>query len=728
MKLDILKALCRQDSGCEMVSFALRSILSLAAGVVNTTPPASPPFVPAIHGFQSTGGGAFHLPPNLHIIVDSAHASSTLDDGLTLIPPSLSDFAQVFASDVKELFPHSSASVSLGSELSLSEVTGYVFLTIASNSNHTLADGSPTTEGYDMNVTSQGIKISASGAKGAFWATRTLLQGFALSDGQFPSSVIHDQPDWRTRGIMLDVGRHWYPIDFLKEVCAYASWFKMSEFHVHLSDNVQPHGHPDAYARFRLGTDNPALAGLVPFKNETYSRAEFDDFQHSCASRGVTVIPEIESPGHALVITQWKPELALPTDITLLNITYPDTIPTVKAIWKEFLPWFQSKQVSIGADEYDSDLADDYNFFVNTMSDYISQESNKTIRIWGTNEPSNTTSVSKRIIQQHWDFGQDDPFELVRSGWEVINSEDSFQYIVTKAPPTSSFPSRLNQTRLWDGANVDTGGAWDPHIFDRGNASNNPSLSEPLLAGAIMAIWNDHGPNATTPLEAFYCMKEGLPVIAAANWQASVRPNHLNRDQFLLAYPTLEASVPGQNLDRRIKSKSSLVAEYKISGRASLVKDTSDNGYDAKLQNGVLHTPLGSKGHNYTVLVSFTSSQPNGTLLVGPDSSFGVTAVGDGHTLAFTSYNIVYPLFNFTLPTSKSSEREIILHGTENSTSAYVDGQYAGDFVIGLDGTTVFQPMAFVAPVQQVGGPGNEVARFAVWDGLQDISKISHAQ
>lgn len=43
--------------------------------------------------------------------------------------------------------------------------------------------------------------------------------------------------------------------------------------------------------------------------------------QNSCAQRGVTIVPEIEAPGHALVITQWKPELAL-DDYSLLNITY----------------------------------------------------------------------------------------------------------------------------------------------------------------------------------------------------------------------------------------------------------------------------------------------------------------------------------------------------------------------------------------------------------------------
>lgn len=87
-------------------------------------------------------------------------------------------------------------------------------------------------------------------------------------------------------------------------------------------------------------------------------------------------------------------------------------------------------QVSIGADEYNASLADDYNNFVNEMvrilgsssvgvcgimawlnaadkphtaqSQFIGQESGKRIRIWGTREPSNTTSVSKNITIQHW--------------------------------------------------------------------------------------------------------------------------------------------------------------------------------------------------------------------------------------------------------------------------------------------------------------------------------------
>jgi hypothetical protein len=51
----------------------------------------------------------------------------------------------------------------------------------------------------------------------------------------------------------------------------------------------QPYGCPNAYARFRLHSDNSALAGLIPYVNNTYSGAEFDDFQKSCAYRGVMV-------------------------------------------------------------------------------------------------------------------------------------------------------------------------------------------------------------------------------------------------------------------------------------------------------------------------------------------------------------------------------------------------------------------------------------------------------
>ena len=140
------------------------------------------------------------------------------------------------------------------------------------------------------------------------------------------------------------------------------SFFKQNTFHVHLSDNLNNNvdiysreRSLELYAAFRLLSDDPSVDGLNKRANESYTRDIFDDIQTKCAARGVTILPEIESPGHALVITQWKPELGLSSDLSLLNITHPDTIPTMKTIWKTFLPWFQSKTICIGADEYQDD-------------------------------------------------------------------------------------------------------------------------------------------------------------------------------------------------------------------------------------------------------------------------------------------------------------------------------------------------------------------------------------
>jgi hexosaminidase len=170
------------------------------------------------------------------------------------------------------------------------------------------------------------------------------------------------------------VGRHYYPPDFVIEMCAYMSYFKQNVFHLHLSDHVwnpaNLYTHElalELYAGFRPSSDDPAIAGLPRPSNETYSPSVFENIQQECAARGVTIVPELESPGHSIATTDWKPELAL-ADFSMLNISYPETIPVVQTYWKALLPGFHSKVVHIGADEYASNLVDEYTYFVNTMS------------------------------------------------------------------------------------------------------------------------------------------------------------------------------------------------------------------------------------------------------------------------------------------------------------------------------------------------------------------------
>ena len=187
----------------------------------------------------------------------------------------------------------------------------------------------------------------------------------------------------------------------------YASFFKLNEFHLHASDNLwNPdflygegnEGWKNLYAALRFQPpESSPIAGLVPRKNESWPKEDFLAMQNKCTQHGVTIIPEIDNPGHSLVFSQWKPELMQAGTPDQLNLSYPETVPTIKAVWNEFLPWFSSPEVSIGADEYNASLADDYIAFVNTMSAHIGAQSNKSIRIWGTREPSTTASVSRNI-------------------------------------------------------------------------------------------------------------------------------------------------------------------------------------------------------------------------------------------------------------------------------------------------------------------------------------------
>lgn len=370
------------------------------------------------------------------IFITSDLASRRDSEGLTLIPPSGQEFAQTFVEDLTVL---------TGDEWTLKitdkpgcVVSGIFMATYDDDAAKLVYEnGTPTEEGYVLEVAGGKATIRGSGSRGAWWGTRTLLQQLMISNWtSLPELTITDAPAYATRGFLLDAGRKWYSKDFLEELCTYASFFKMSEFHYHTSDNYPLNRGrnatwQDVYAQFSLHPESDELQGLVQRPDETLSREDFEDLQQHCARRGMTVIPEIEAPGHCLTITKWKPELALEKK-DLLNLTHPESIPTVKKIWAEFLPWFQTKEVHIGADEYDSTLADDYITFVNEMSTFIQETSGKRVRIWGTEEPSENLTISKEVIVQHWQYGQSDPVELQKSGYDLINSQDWWAYMSLK--------------------------------------------------------------------------------------------------------------------------------------------------------------------------------------------------------------------------------------------------------------------------------------------------------
>ncbi|KAI5864562.1 glycoside hydrolase family 20 protein [Durotheca rogersii] len=717
--------------------------------------------------FTPSNGGTYKISSLRALVVDSKFAQSRDETGETLIPPTLREFAETFADDLRG---------TLAADIDVSDAEkppwDTIFLTLGDASKYTDAAGAQTSEGYTLSVDSSGIVISGASPLGVWWGTRTVLQQAILFNGSVPYGVGDDAPGWKTRGMMLDVARHFYPPEFVIELCSYMSFFKQNTFQIHLSDNlynnVGLYSREESlqlYARFRLWSDSPDVAGLNKYKNESYTREQYEEMETACASRGVTVIPEIEAPGHALVIVQWKPELALSNDIALLNISHPDTIPTVKTIWSTFLDWFHSKTVHIGADEYRGDVSD-YNRFVNEMADYIYRESGKAIRIWGTFPPKpEYDNISRNVSIQHWAFFEDNPYhDYILNNYTVLNSDDAY-YVVNKwsrsYPPVLPFGCTF-------GGNPATGGAWQPHVFDLKNASNNAERANPLVRGAVTPLWNDYGANATVFSEAYYAWREGIPALADKQWGGD-----LAAAEFASSFAALHPFVPGQNLDRAIPSAGPTIFNYTAGSVAAAaaaahrgtpalartdvvtVEDLSGNGYDAStdcpladdeedggapaLRVGeacALDTPLASKGRDYTLTLRLrvdAAAAPgaDATLLQGADSALLLTP---GLTLFASGSH--YRL-NLTLPLG--AWVDVSVAGRGNQTFGRVRpaalgeplprpgsppaaGEREEEFLatLGVNGEfLVWAPVAIEAPIRRLGGPG------AAWEGRLAAMSLS---
>lgn len=645
------------------------------------------------------------------------------DSKETLIPPTLSDFAETFAKDLRSILDIDAVVVKGNSS-----TPGSIFLTLGKPATYLNASGDPSSEGYTLCVTPSLITITGASPLGTWWGTRTLLQQATLNSAGsgIPLGTGIDTPGWATRGMMLDAGRHFYPKEFICEMCAYMSFFKQNTFHLHLSDNLynnvdiyNDERSLDLYARFRLWSDSEAVGGLNRYRNESYTREDFDEIQASCAARGVTVIPEIEAPGHALVIVQWKPEIGYATDLSLLNISHPDAIPTMKTIWDEFLPWFHTKVVSIGADEY-TGPSTDYNTFVNAIAGHIGTMSGKAIRIWGTFPPVyNETyeNVYQNVSVQHWEYFDDNPYyDYILNNYSVVNSNDDF-YVVNKWAPPGGYLNHINLTKTFQGTPPDDT-YWRPYVFDQSNATDNPPESDIRVLGSIVPLWNDYGANASVYSEAYYAWRDGIPALADKQWGGI-----LSTADFQSIFETLRSSAPGQNLDRDISSVGDVIFNYTITANGSLA-DVSPNAFtvetDCESKNGALSltqscsvvTPLSSKGRNYTLtLSSLTISSlkdpTNATLVTGGDSSLlltpNVTFLAGGN----------YFRLNTSLPMYEPVDLSII--GRGNRTFASVNSGPEEEFLaeIGINGEYFhWAEIAFEAPLRSVGGEGSG------WSGM----------
>ena len=213
-------------------------------------------------------------------------------------------------------------------------------------------------EGYRLTV-GETATITAATAQGAFWGTRTILQiSEQTRSHALPCGVATDRPAYPVRGFMIDVGRKYIPMDYLRQLVKVMAYYKMNTLQVHLNDNgfKQYFGNDWAKtpAAFRLESD--FFPGLTA-RDGSYTKKEFRAFQREAAAQGVEILPEIDVPAHSLAFTHYRPSLGSEEfGADHLNLRNPAVVPFLDSLFTEYCagpdPVFVGPRVHIGTDEY----------------------------------------------------------------------------------------------------------------------------------------------------------------------------------------------------------------------------------------------------------------------------------------------------------------------------------------------------------------------------------------
>ena len=220
------------------------------------------------------------------------------------------------------------------------------------------------TEGYEIDIQPQTILVQANNDKGLFWAVQTLRQLIPMemsSVVEVPCLQIKDAPQYAWRSNMLDVSRHFFSVEFLKKHIDLLSLYKFNTFHWHLTDDqgwriaIKKYPKLTSVGAWRTEADGSSHGGF-------YTQEQIKEVVSYAQQRNITIIPEIEMPGHTMAAIVAYPELScrkkqleVASYFGVINDVYcagqERTYQFCQDVLAEVLALFPSKYIHIGGDE-----------------------------------------------------------------------------------------------------------------------------------------------------------------------------------------------------------------------------------------------------------------------------------------------------------------------------------------------------------------------------------------
>ncbi len=346
-------------------------------------------------------------------------------------------------------------------------------------------------EGYELTITEKLVKLSASKSAGIFHGIQTIrqllpvrIEQATVQEGPWllATGTIHDFPEYSYRGSMLDVCRHFFSIGDVKRYIDLMAYYKLNVLHLHLSDDQGWRIEIKSWPNLTVHGGSTEVGGG---KGGFYTQEEYKEIVRYAAERYITIIPEIDMPGHTNAALASYAELNCNGKATELYTGTKvgfSTLCTGKEITYQFVDdvigelaaLTPGPYIHIGGDESHVTPLKDYIPFINRVQDIVRSHGKQVI---GWDEIAHA-SLKENTVVQFWAKAEN-ARKGVEQGAKVILSP------ATKAYLDMQYDSTTTLGLHWVGyVEVDSAYIWNP-------ATLAPGISKENILGIESPLWSE---------------------------------------------------------------------------------------------------------------------------------------------------------------------------------------------------------------------------------------------